>query len=120
MPVSTGNDDDDDDLNLCSICRYPFDDKVHIPLILPCGHTLCNICMDLIFSSEASKWRCPEDRQPFTKSQVRKNIELLRSMDYIRKIIDKSGGRISKPGEAHVSPKVIGIYNDRINWYHLD
>ena len=38
----------------CNICKEIYDDKIHIPKILPCHHTFCRVCLHSKFSSAFS------------------------------------------------------------------
>ena len=44
----------------CEICLLPFDEDLHRPKVLPCGHTLCSACARQTISS------CPFDRREFS------------------------------------------------------
>ena len=74
----------DDELPTCSICFYAYDDGEHAPLILPCGHTMCQKCTDDILKS-SGQCLCPQCRKPFNKGQTSKNFELVRYISYVNK-----------------------------------
>ena len=84
-----GNLSDDDELPTCGICFNSYDEGKHVPLCLPCGHTMCQQCTDDILKCD-SQCLCPQCRKPFNKSQVSKNIELLRSVFVIKKLKTKA------------------------------
>lgn len=47
---------------VCEICLNEYDADYRRPFVLiPCGHTLCNLCIDKIDNRQ-----CPNDRIPFT------------------------------------------------------
>ena len=86
----------DDELPTCSICFYAYDDGEHAPLILPCGHTMCQKCTDDILKS--GQCLCPQCRTPFNKGQSSKNFELVRGILVIKKLKEKSVAQpTSKP-----------------------
>ncbi len=52
-----------DTLNDCTVCFNKFDLKIHIPRILPCSHSLCEVCIDnLLENSVGKKLVCAECR----------------------------------------------------------
>jgi hypothetical protein len=46
----------------CPICEQNIDDQKVLPRNLPCGHTLCNICIEDIKRKASEKYKCPFDR----------------------------------------------------------
>lgn len=44
----------------CPVCFTGFDDTVHRPRTLPCGHTVCTLCVDLL--KIQNRVACPECR----------------------------------------------------------
>lgn len=44
--VSVKIDDLKDDFLNCEVCKSEFDEKEHIPRVLPCLHTFCNRCLE--------------------------------------------------------------------------
>ena len=80
-----GNLSEDDELPMCGICFNPYDEEKHVPLSLPCGHTVCQQCTDDILKSD-TQCLCPQCREPFTKYQVKKNIELLHAISLLKKL----------------------------------
>jgi len=49
-------------LGLCAVCCEKYEERgVHVPLILPCGHTLCKACVSLLKIPK----KCPSCRTPF-------------------------------------------------------
>lgn len=51
----------------CKICHEFYDDTTKRPLILPCGHTLCEYCLKIIFKSNQVK--CPFDKKVHSFSE---------------------------------------------------
>ena len=50
-----------EDVFRCKICHELYDNSSHKPLILPCGHTLCEYCLKIIIKSNQIK--CPFDKK---------------------------------------------------------
>jgi Ring finger domain len=69
----------------CSVCLYNFDSGTHLPLALPCGHTLCKECVDSFL--KANEALCPFDRKDFSDSEfIKPNydlIEILKTEDSV-------------------------------------
>ncbi|OMJ93388.1 hypothetical protein SteCoe_3630 [Stentor coeruleus] len=66
----------------CSICEQDYDAGTRDPLMLPCGHTFCSICLQKLLSSSLN--HCPEDRTPISAtsiSELPKNFSLLRLLN---------------------------------------
>lgn len=56
----------------CIICLERYDDKVHNPLILPCGHMFCAVCIRMMAKKRRFKSiRCPVDRE---KHHITKDV----------------------------------------------
>ena len=70
----------------CDICREQFTEYTHRPLSLPCGHTLCKMCVDAL----PFPLKCPTDRMEFPYV---KKINLPPTY-YVLKLI---GGNIEMP-----------------------
>lgn len=51
----------------CKICHEFYDNTSKRPLILPCGHTLCEYCMKIIF--KANQVKCPFDKKVHSFSE---------------------------------------------------
>ncbi|KAL4220057.1 hypothetical protein ACF0H5_020468 [Mactra antiquata] len=61
------------DENSCEICVSEYDEDVHKPIILPCGHVLCLHCVRKIFKRNKLQYvECPLDR----KTHLVKNRQL--------------------------------------------
>ena len=64
----------------CPVCFEPYDDKLHTPRLLPCGHSFCTICLELMLNS-GGFIICPLDkgnvRVPNGVSSLAKNFTLL-------------------------------------------
>lgn len=50
-----------EELLRCKICHELYDTATRKPLILPCGHTICEYCLKIIFTSNQIK--CPFDKK---------------------------------------------------------
>lgn len=50
-----------DDFLRCKICKELYDSTTRRPMILPCGHTICEYCLKIIFKS--SQIKCPFDKK---------------------------------------------------------
>jgi hypothetical protein len=51
----------------CQICFEDFDNWEKKPIVLDCGHTICQNCLKSIVLSSR---RCPFDKRLFTKSNI--------------------------------------------------
>ena len=63
----------------CSICEQKYEEPNRSPLMLPCGHTFCSVCLKELLSS--SSLYCPEDREKILVSSISelpKNFSLIR------------------------------------------
>ena len=67
---------------MCENCKTLFDIKNNLPYLVPCGHTLCQKCLDSL-EFENNKMKCPIDSNFYTitKEKIPKNEILI---DYIR------------------------------------
>lgn len=66
----------------CSICEENYDPGTRDPLMLPCGHTFCSVCLKNLLST--SMLFCPEDRSQISivsLSDLPKNFSLLRMLN---------------------------------------
>ena len=59
----------------CGICLHPFDSLNHLPLVVPCGHTICKLCIDDIFRQQHPF--CPFDRRELPRSPLITNFSIL-------------------------------------------
>jgi hypothetical protein len=59
---------------ICEIWQTDYDIKNTIPMLLPCNHSLCIICLDKMNLNPMS---CPFCRKTFFKSQAFKNLKVL-------------------------------------------
>ena len=66
---------------MCENCKTLFDIKNNLPYILPCGHTLCEICLNSIEFNN-NKIECPIDSHLYetTKEKIPKNEMLIEYM----------------------------------------
>ena len=65
----------------CSICFECFDYRNHCPCVLHCGHSVCSGCLEE--SRNGNAITCPTCRQTCTVGDLRKNFELLKTVDTI-------------------------------------
>ena len=57
------------DSDMCAVCLETYDDVDHIPIILPCGHMFCVVCITVLAKKRRFRSiRCPVDR---TKHEVK-------------------------------------------------
>ena len=65
-----------EDFLTCPVCFEHFEENLHIPLLLACGHSLCRCC---VFEISKDSLVCPLDRQadPRGIDTLPKNISLL-------------------------------------------
>ena len=65
---------------ICPRCEFLLNSTVHIPIVAPCGHTFCNICIEEEFL-EKNKFRCD-----LCKSETSKHFSLFPKNFYILNI----------------------------------
>jgi hypothetical protein len=67
---------------MCENCKNLFDIKNNLPYLVPCGHTLCQKCLDSLEFNN-NKMKCPIDSNLYviTKEKIPKNEILI---DYIK------------------------------------
>jgi hypothetical protein len=65
---------------MCDICMYPFDHDEHVPLVLPCGHSLCGQCAHGLDAAGPAGRCCPLDRKPFG-GELQRNYLALRLLE---------------------------------------
>lgn len=63
---------------ICPRCEYPLNSTVHIPIVTPCGHTFCNVCLEEEYL-EKKKFRCDLCKAEFSEhySKFPKNLYIL-------------------------------------------
>lgn len=60
----------------CPVCFFLLEDD-RVPMSLPCGHTLCRVCLSSILEKNAGhNFRCPLCRKDVQTSAVSTNITL--------------------------------------------
>jgi len=68
----------------CPICLLKFNRGENIPKIVPCGHTICSLCMGTIFAAKKERF-CPLDRKSLdaeiTVETLPTNIILLQLLE---------------------------------------
>lgn len=72
----------------CDICLIEWDCQVHIPRILNCGHTICEVCLLNMFNKKGGEMVCPscmkkqkEIKKVEDIQKLIKNINLLRIVE---------------------------------------
>ena len=65
---------------ICPRCEFLLNSTVHIPIVAPCGHTFCSICIEEEFL-EKNKFRCD-----LCKSETSKHFSLFPKNFYILNI----------------------------------
>ncbi|KAJ3678078.1 hypothetical protein LUZ60_001881 [Juncus effusus] len=92
----------DSDVPECPVCLQPYHPTSLVPRVLPCGHSICHICIPLLpppLSSLPNSLRCPSCTQlvPFDRqlgpSSLPKNLDLLH---FINGEIGDNGGKGGK------------------------
>ncbi|GAB2229209.1 hypothetical protein Droror1_Dr00023346 [Drosera rotundifolia] len=82
-----------DDPPECPVCLQPYSSSAVIPRVLPCGHTACQSCLNLLPNPHPRIIRCPSCTQLLSfpasgAGALPKNIELLRLFDHQNKEAD--------------------------------
>ena len=54
----------------CNICYTIYDENVHAPRMLQCGHTLCNDCIGKIADRNRLEISCPFCKKVFVYPEV--------------------------------------------------
>lgn len=63
----------------CPICLDIFDTSIHMPYVLPCGHSVCVSCVDALIKAHNNF--CPSDRREFTsRDQLKPNYDLIEAL----------------------------------------
>lgn len=68
------------DFTECLICRIEYNDKDRYPMVLSCGHTLCQECIKQI-SQKEPEVKCPKCKATLEK-YLAKNYELLSAIEW--------------------------------------
>ena len=63
---------------MCENCGHLFDIKKNVPYLIPCGHTICERCLNLL-EFKNNKMKCPKDNRIYeiAKEKIPKNEMLL-------------------------------------------
>jgi protein-L-isoaspartate O-methyltransferase len=71
----------------CKICQQNYDDIANIPMVLICGHTLCDLCTKsiLLNSNISNKYKCP-----FCNEIIQKKFKPKKNYEIITLMIEKS------------------------------
>lgn len=54
----------------CVVCKEPYDEEARCPRSLPCGHSVCTLCITILFTEKPKC--CPQCRQTFSAASVQK------------------------------------------------
>ena len=79
----------------CEKCLCQWDLEVHIPKILPCGHTVCQACLlallnsSNLISSELSNLKCPICQDEHQTLSSKEDISNLKENQLLISITDK-------------------------------
>ena len=79
----------DDQLISCQICMHKYDRQKRVPLVLKCGHTVCEQCARALI--KYGRVKCPFDNQQFDNV----NVELLGRNFTLLDLIDAERQEIS-------------------------
>ena len=63
---------------MCENCKKLFDIKKNLPYLIPCGHTICEKCLNILEFKD-NKMKCPIDGHIYevTKDKIPKNEMLI-------------------------------------------
>ncbi len=84
MSITQGSD-----LNNCSVCLDEYDLENHIPRILPCHHSVCEICLESIMCQRWNLVDCPRCRQCHLVDPE-SGISSFKQNQYILEFIEKA------------------------------
>ena len=98
--------DSREEILFCQVCYEEFEDNgVHVPRILPCGHSMCHNCVGRLI--QRNKLECPDCRM----KHEAKNKE--KSFPRNKHILVQMSRRTSKPG--HVQPEKCREHGKELN-----
>jgi protein-L-isoaspartate O-methyltransferase len=71
----------------CKICQQNYDNETNIPMVLICGHTLCDVCTKSILrnSNISNKFKCP-----FCNEIIQKKFKPKKNYEIITLILEKN------------------------------
>ena len=66
----------------CKICYVNYDDRNRKPIVLPCGHTICQVCFGEMSqrAKTTKKITCPFDQKNYDSSKVSTNYSLVEAI----------------------------------------
>ena len=97
-----------DSVGSCEICFNDYDSTKHIPRIIPtCGHTYCDVCIQVYLNSNNRIFKCPKDQIINNNS----NIESYPKNYDFAKLLEKNKLRSSDR---------CSIHNKRLKLYDAD
>ena len=69
----------------CPVCLDPYQaEGLKAPLVLNCGHSLCQQCSPSLLVTDTGYWSCPMRCTELTRSQPRPNFALREQLDALR------------------------------------
>ena len=104
----------------CDICLVEWDNKIHIPRMLNCGHTICELCLVNIFDTNKNKANilfCPSCMNPLPNIKKIEDIKnLIKNINLLR-ISEKIESKINLLTNSMTSLKNLGnIYSNKNNF----
>jgi hypothetical protein len=70
----------------CIICLEKYDLQRHLPVVLPCGHTVCEYCLKRLLPDgrpglDKCPQRCSTRALPVDRSKLKRNFELVSQLN---------------------------------------
>ena len=74
----------------CPVCREEFNRFAHSPLVLICGHTLCQLCASSVHDTQGRLY-CPLDRKtdPRNREEIPVSVQIVELVEYARRMKGK-------------------------------
>ena len=107
--MASNTDSDTHNLLLCTICLEEFEESgEHIPRLLPCTHTLCEVCVKQLIYNQ--NMECPECR---TKHSAKNEEKSFPQNKYLLMLIKRKPAKI-REGKAQRNSKEICIEHKKV------